>query len=483
MARLTDIPKAFIKGIAHSWISLVGAMVVTVVFPFLIGAILYDIFLHIDNPYLSGFIYMMLGPAFIGGLVLVFVGLFFARGKEEVRLFTLDYLREKLTDESSFNRVRKLVFVGVFLTCVNIVVVGVLAYSGYHYMESNAFCGEVCHVPMTPEYTAYQNSAHSRVACVECHIGSGASWFVKSKISGARQLYAVLADTFSRPIQTPVHGLRPARDTCEQCHRPEKFHGDKLVIHDKYQEDEQNTHVQTVLLVKIGSAGDRTGSSHGIHWHVAPENEIVYTAADWQRNIIPEVDLSTQGGNKKIFRSPDADEQIAKATDLQKRVLDCIDCHNRPSHIYLTPDRAIDNKILAKDIPVELPFIKQQAMAAVQVKYKTQGEAKTAIAVQLNNYYRQKYPQLYDAKRKLIEQAIAGVQAAYVENVFPEMNIQWNTYSTNIGHANDLGCFRCHNEEHETADGEVISMDCDTCHTILAEDEENPEIIKTLLGQ
>ena len=173
MTKLTDIPKAFVKGITHSWLSMVGAMVVTVTFPFLVGAVLYDTFLHIENPYFSGFIYMILGPGFIGGLALVFVGLFFAKGKEEVRLFTLDYLRDKLSDEEGYNRIRALVFVGVFLTCINLFVVGILAYSGYHYMESNAFCGEVCHVPMTPEYTAYQNSAHSRVRCVECHIGSG----------------------------------------------------------------------------------------------------------------------------------------------------------------------------------------------------------------------------------------------------------------------------------------------------------------------
>ena len=482
MAQLTDIPKAFMKGIAHSRISLIGAMVVTVTFPFLVGAVLYDTFMHIANPYLSGFIYMMLGPAFIGGLVLVFIGLFFAKGKEEVRLFTLEYLRDKLSDESSYYRIRKLVFVGVFLTCINIFVVGILAYSGYHYMESNAFCGEVCHVPMTPEYTAYQNSAHSRVGCVDCHIGTGASWFVKSKISGARQLYAVVANTFSRPIETPVHGLRPARDTCEQCHRPEKFHGDKLVIRDKYLEDEKNTHVQTVLLLKIGSAGDRTADSHGIHWHVAPENEIVYTAADWQRNIIPEVSQKTPKGDKIVYRSAEADQQIAEAEHLQERVMDCIDCHNRPSHIYLPPGQAVDNKILTGDIPIELPFIKQQAMQLVLVEYPSQREAQTAITNGLTDYYKTNYPDLYASNLAQVEKAIAGVRAAYAENVFPEMGIQWNTYSSNLGHTNELGCFRCHNEEHEAPNGDVISMDCDTCHTILAEEEESPEILKTLIG-
>jgi len=482
MARLTDIPKAFVKGITHSWISMVGAMIVTVTFPFLLGCVLYDTFLHIANPYFSGFIYMSLGPAFIGGLVLIFIGLFFARGKEEVRLFTLGYLRDKLSDESGYNRIRKLVFVGVFLTCINLFVVGVLAYSGYHYMESNAFCGEVCHVPMTPEYTAYQNSAHSRVACVDCHIGSGASWFVKSKISGARQLYAVVANTFARPIETPVHGLRPARDTCEQCHRPEKFHGDKLVIKDKYLEDEANTHVQTVLLLKIGSAGDQTADSHGIHWHVAPENEITYKAADWQRNIIPEVAQKAANGNKIIYRSPNAEEQMADAEHAQERTMDCIDCHNRPSHVYLPAGQAIDNKILTNAISTDLPYIKQQAMKVVSVEYKTQDEAKTAIASGLTNYYKNNYADIYAGKRSMVEQAIAGVQAAYAENVFPEMGIQWDTYHTNLGHTDEMGCFRCHNEEHESANGEVISMDCEACHTILAEEEEDPEILRTLLG-
>ena len=479
---LSDIPKAFFKGITHSRISMLGAMVVTISFPFLLGAVLYDTMFHIANPYISGFLYMILGPAFIGGLVLVFFGLFFAKGKEDVRLFTLDYFRDKLADESAYNRIRKLVFLGVFLTCINLFVVAVLAYSGYHYMESNAFCGEVCHVPMTPEYTAYQNSSHSRVRCVECHIGSGASWFVKSKISGARQLVAVVADTFSRPIETPVHGLRPARDTCEQCHRPEKFHGDKLVIKEKFLEDENNTNVKTVLLMKIGSAGDKAADSHGIHWHVAPENEITYKAADWERSIIPEVTQRTGQEGAIVYRSSDADEQLAEASYLQERVMDCIDCHNRPSHVYLPADEAINRKILTHDIPRDLPYIKQQAMVAVQVEYKTHKEARKAIADHIRSYYKKYYPELQSREWKKIEQAIAGIQQAYIENVFPEMGIQWETYPNHLGHANGMGCFRCHNDEHESATGKVISMDCDTCHTILAEDEKDPEVLETLLG-
>ena len=484
MKRITDILSAFARGIARSRISLVGAMIVTVIFPFLLGALLYDVIWHIRNTYFAALVYMVLGPTFIVGLVMVFLGLFFFKGKEEVRLFTMDYLRDYFTDPSKFSRMRKLVFFAVFLTCVNLFIFGLLGYRGYHYLESVGFCGQFCHEVMNPEFTAYNNSAHSRVPCVECHIGSGATWFVKSKISGARQLFAVAMDTFPRPIEVPVHGLRPARDTCEECHRPEKFHGDKLAVRDDFKEDETNTHVQSVLLMKIGTAGDRAVSSHGIHWHVAPENRITYRASSWDRMEIPEVTLHKADGTTIIFRTADAEEKLKSVgEEVGVREMDCIDCHNRPTHVYQPAKVAINNKILSGDIPVDLPFIKRQAMEIVQQEYTSQAEARTAIASALNNWYQKNYPALVKQAPAKLEKAIAGVQAAYAQNVFPEMKVQWGTYTSHIGHTEDLGCFRCHDEEHVAESGETISMDCDTCHSILAEEEENPAILKKLRGQ
>ncbi len=484
MVRLTDIVKAFLKGIARSRVSLVGAMLTTIIFPLLLGSIVIDMMGWIDNPYFGALVYMVMGPAFAFGLILVFLGLFFFKGKEEVGLFTLEYLREHFTDPARFNRLRKLVFLGVFLTCLNLFIFGLLGYSGYHYMESVSFCGQFCHSVMKPEYTAYTNSPHSRVACVECHIGTGATWFVKSKISGVRQLYAVALETYSRPIETPVHGLRPARDTCEECHRPEKFLGTKLVVKDKFLSDAENTHVQTVLLMKIGSAGDRALSPNGIHWHVAPENRIIYKAADRSRLTIPEVTLAKQDGAHLVFRTGDAEEVLAKGgPGVEEREMDCIDCHNRPTHIYLPPERAVDNKILSGEIPRELPFIKKKAMEVIRAEYASQQEAKSTIATELTGWYQKNYPEIAQQQAPLLELAIAGVQAVYSENVFPEMKIEWGTYPNHIGHMEDMGCFRCHDEEHETEAGEVISMDCETCHVILAEDEKDPAILKTLYGR
>jgi len=484
MKHLTDIVAAFSRGIARSRVSLVGAMIVTVIFPFLAGAIFYDSVWHIANTYFSAAIYMLLGPAFAGGLVLVFLGLFFFKGKEEVRLFTLEYLRGYFADPTKFTKMRRLVFFAVFLTCINIAIFALLGYRSYHYMESVSFCGEFCHVVMSPEKTAYSNSPHSRVACVECHIGSGATWFVKSKISGARQLFAVALDTFPRPIEVPVHGLRPARDTCEECHRPEKFVGEKLVVKDKFLEDENNTHVQTVLLMKVGSAGDRAVSSHGIHWHIAPENKILYKAVDDKRLDIPEVTLIGNGVTEHVFRTEDADEKLKEAENVEVREMDCIDCHNRPTHIYLPADTALNNKMMKGAVPAELPFVKKVAMELVQKEYASHDAAKAAIAEGMRSYYQANYAELVAGKPELLEKAIAGVQAAYVENVFPEMNIGWGTYTDQRGHdkdfAENFGCFRCHDDMHSTEDGESISQDCDTCHTVLAQEEENPEILQTL---
>ena len=475
-----DMVKDFFLGISRSRISLVGAMIVTVSAPLLFAYMLTDSLFHIENPYFGGAVYLVLGPTFLFGLALVFVGAFLFRGEREVHLFTLAYLRKYFTDPALFGRLRKSVFLIVLLTSINFAVFSIFLYRAYHYMESTQFCGQFCHTVMNPEHTAYKNSPHSRVSCVECHIGSGAGWFVKSKISGARQLFAVALDTYPRPIETPVHGLRPARDTCEACHRPEMFHGENLVVIDKVLEDEANTHVKTVLMMKIGTAGDRSVSPSGIHWHVAPENKITYKAVDRNRMIIPEISLTRKDGTEVVFKTAEAAEQIAAAEHLEIREMDCIDCHNRPTHIYLPAGKALDEKLLSGKIPAELPYIKKIGMQVVTQEYASQAQASSEIMQGLQRWYGENYPEIIKQKPQLLVEAIQGVQEAYIENVYPDMNIKWGTYTDHRGHTDDFGCFRCHDEEHDSTQGGSVSQDCDTCHTILAEEEENPEILNTL---
>jgi hypothetical protein len=484
VARLEDIVRAFIKAMERNKISLIGAIMTTVSFPVIIVGTLIDMLGVVHNPYFGFTIYMVLGPMFILGLVLVFIGVFFFKGKEEIGLFTFDYLKEHFTASGKYSRLRKLVFLVSFLTLLNIIAVSLVSYSGYHYTESVGFCGQFCHSVMHPEYVAYQNSPHSRVRCVECHIGAGAQWFAKSKISGARQLVAVAFDTYNRPIETPVHDLRPARETCEQCHRPELFHGDNLHVKDRFLPDEDNTHVQTVLLMKVGSGGYKGQEAHGIHWHVAPENKIIYEHADRARENITNVTLFKSDGTSLAFRNTYAEtgHEGEAGKHGGTRLMDCIDCHNRPTHIYLSPEDALDQQMVTGKIPKQLPYIKREAMKVVTREYASQEEARQGIAARLREWYEENYPELLGSSPALLEQAIQGVQQAYAENVFPEMRIGWNTYRSFLGHRDDSGCFRCHDGSHETETGEVITMDCDACHVILAEDEPQPEILRKLRG-
>ncbi len=484
MVKFTDIIKAFIKGVTHSKISLVGAFMTTIIFPTLLVFVILDLQGFVHNPYFGFITYLVLGPLFIAGLILIFLGLFFFKGSEDVGLFTFGYLKDQFTSPERFAKIRKLIVLATALTFANIFIIALTTYSGYHYTESVAFCGQFCHSAMNPEYVSYKNSPHSRVRCVECHIGEGAQWFVKSKISGSRQLLAVATGNFSRPIETPVHGLRPARETCEECHRPELFHGDKLKVINKYLPDEKNTLVQTVLLLKVGSGGYRGSEAHGIHWHVAPENKITYTHTDRERQKISEITLTKPDGTQVLFRgdTQEADHTEDDSHGGGNRLMDCIDCHNRPTHIYLDADEALNHKLELGKIPVELPYIKKVAYDIVNQEFATHEEAKNAIATQLRAWYRKNYPELVESNMPLLEKAISGVQAAYTENVFPEMKIGWNTYENYLGHKDESGCFRCHDDSHETSAGETISMDCDTCHVILAEEEENPEVLSNIQG-
>ena len=451
--KFKNIINGLVATISHNIVSRTGGIIAAVIFPLLLTATMLDMQGIIHNPYFGFVVYLVLGPLFITSLLLMFVGVFFFKGKDGVGYFTYDYLKDQFSAPERFIRVRKLIVICTALSVINIAIIVLISYEGYHFMESEDFCGGICHTAMAPEHTAYQNSPHSSVRCVECHIGPGAQWFIKSKISGTRQLLAVALGNYSRPIETPIHGLRPARETCEECHRPELFHGDKLYIKNKYLQDEQNTHVQTVLLMKLGSGGYRGLKANGIHWHVAPENQINYKHQDEGRLNISEVSLGKPNETKIVFRSQDEETAEPEGHDAETRVMDCLDCHNRPTHIYLSPNEALDFKLSHGDIPLELPFIKKQAFAIITKEYKSAEEAKSNIATELRAWYIKNYPDKVKNNMAMLDKAIAGTQAAYTENVFPEMKIGWNTYKNFMGHKDDGGCFRCHDESHETQSG------------------------------
>ena len=440
--------------------SLVGAIFATAGGVLFLIVFLLDLFGLHTNPYMGIVFFLILPAVFVLGLILIPIGAWLDRRRRRAGL-SVQWPRLDLND----SRHRARAFFIVVKTLVNIVIVSLAAYSGVHYMDSVEFCGQVCHTVMEPEFAAYQDSPHSRVTCVGCHIGPGAPWFVRSKLSGTRQVFAVSLKTFSRPIPSPVHNLRPARETCEQCHWPEKFHGDKVRVVQDYAEDEKNTESTMTMQIHVGGGNDRLGIATGIHWHMNLANEIEYIATDDKRQVIPWVRLRDRYGNVREYQVDGVTpEALAKG---ERRRLDCVDCHNRPSHRFdATADKAVNRALSMGEIPTTLPFIKREATAALKTTYPTQTAAVDAIAARLREFYRLQYSDVYMGRRQEVERAVSGTQQLYRRNIFPAMNVTWGTYPNNIGHMDFPGCFRCHDDSHKTKDGKTIGQDCALCHSI-----------------
>jgi hypothetical protein len=265
--------------------------------------------------------------------------------------------------------------------------------------------------------------------------------------------------------------LRPAQQTCEQCHWPKKFYGAQLKVFCHYAYDEQNTPRQIRMLINTGGAEPNTGFISGIHWHMNIANRITYIASDLQRQVIPWVQTQDMQGKITVYRARNSSltpEQIAK---LPKHMMDCIDCHNRPSHVFTPPDRSVDDSLVAGRIDPSLPFIKQQSVAALTKTYGTADEALRGINKDIGGFYRAKYPAVFASREAAIQSAVADLQHIYESTIFPYMKVDWRTHPNNIGHFYTPGCFRCHDGQHVSADGNVVPKDCNICHTLLSQSE------------
>jgi hypothetical protein len=343
------------------------------------------------------------------------------------------------------------------------------SYQAFEYTESVQFCGQTCHTVMQPEYTSYQHSPHARVKCVDCHVGGGASWYVRSKLSGAYQVYAVIVDNYPRPIPVPIKNLRPAQATCEECHWPPFFAGEKEELRTYFKSNEQNTRWTIDLLMKIGGGGPGLhGPARGIHWHMNIADQITYVATDSTEQVIPWVRARARGtGAITEYLSSDATESVEELKKLPSHLLDCIGCHNQPSHSYLPPTEIVDQSLALGHISTELPNIRTAAIQALVAPYASTKAAMDSIPRLLQRYYAENYPVFAEQRRDLIVAASEELKVQYSRNFFPAMKVNWLAYPNNIGHLMNMGCFRCHDGKHRSADGKVISRDCNSCHVIL----------------
>ncbi|MEJ2128433.1 MAG: hypothetical protein P8X81_06265 [Woeseiaceae bacterium] len=466
--------KMFFASITRNAISLAGtalaiASLILIVCLFLIQQMGYE-----GGPYLGILTFLVLPGLAIIGLILIPIGSFLWRRKVRQTPDGQDVAPLPVFDLNK-ESTRKWALIFSAITVFNVIILSGATYKGIHYMESVEFCGMACHSVMEPEHTAHALGPHSRVPCAGCHIGPGADWFVKSKLDGAWQLVSVNLGLYPKPIPTPLHDLRPARDTCEQCHWPTKFVGDKLKVIKHYKEDEANTELTTALLIKVG--GEGLNHSTGIHWHVDPNIEIRYRS-DETREDVYEVEFTDAEGQIKHYADRRAPEDGG-----MWRTMDCVDCHNRPAHQYKSAGPEIDRAITDGAIDRSLPFVKRESLRIIQENYPSHEEARAVITEELTKFYAENYPDVATSQADTIAAAAVALGDIYASNVFPTMEVWWDTYPNHIGHEQSAGCERCHTRGMRTAERENINNDCDTCHIVLAEGEEEPDILSALDGE
>jgi nitrate/TMAO reductase-like tetraheme cytochrome c subunit len=295
---------------------------------------------------------------------------------------------------------------------------GVAGVTAWEYTNSTAFCGTTCHT-MPPEYTAYLRSPHARVACVDCHLGQeGTLSAIPVKIGEYRHLTDVLSKKYETPVY--VKNMRPARFTCEKCHYPEKFSADTVRELRQYGSDPQNLETSTWLLMKTGGGSERRWK--GIHWHI--ENEVWYLPADSLRQEIPYVRQVDKDG--KVTEYFDAEAALpadfVEKNQANLRRMDCIDCHNRISHEFRSPDDLVNQSLQNGRIDASIPEIKRVATTALSKTYASHDEAEQSFQ-ELLKWYQTNYPAYYAENQDKIRQAVEVITEDYRTSVFPDMDV------------------------------------------------------------
>jgi len=457
-----------IRGLSTNWIGSIGVALTTTAFLLFLFVEFLRVLGIVTGSYIGLITYLAFPALFIFGLVLIPFGWGILRrstGKTSRELMAERFEPSDIEGKAYGSRLARTF---LLLTLINILFLGGGTARMLHFMDSSEFCGTACHGVMAPEWATYQSSAHAHVKCVECHVGEGTGALIDSKINGLWQMISVTFDLYERPIPTPVHQLRPARETCEHCHWPDKFYGDRLLEMVNHDFNESSTHRYTTLSMKVGSGqGGRRGE---IHWHVADRNEVRYCSVNDDRQDIVWVDVKQDDGSWRRFEN-----RLLSLGDRDAvRTMDCVDCHNRATHIYQDPEQVVDELIAQGDIDRGLPFAKRQALAALTGNYTDIDAAKAGIEAEMSGFYRVRYPKRLGEFASRLDVAMESLLETWKRNIHPGMNVTWGSYPSLLGHDAGGGCFRCHNPDLIDADGRSISNDCTLCHSILADDSAHP---------
>ncbi len=452
-------------------LSLIGGALTSASAFVLIGFWVVSIFGHAGsaNPYIGIVLDLFLPGLFILGLILIPIGIWLHRrhliaaGQVPATYPTID-LRN-----AAFRHGIEVVVIATF---INFVIVGTATYRGVSYMDSPNFCGQSCHV-MAPQWAAYQESPHSHVECVQCHVGSGFKSYVHAKINGTKQLVEVTFHDWPTPIRANLNTLRPARETCEACHSPTRFVGEKLLVKTTFGDDQKNSMTRTVLVLHLGGV-DSVSHLTGIHGHHL--NNFEYVATDNTLQTIIAVTATNPDGSKTEYISSDA-----QGARRGRPPHDGLHRLPQPGHSRLPVRRRSRRRGHARRHSESQPTLRPQGRTPTDSgELLLPGRSRPEDRLRPRRLLPQQYPQIWSSQRAQIDASAQRLVAIYDRNVFPSMKITWGTYPNNIGHMAYPGCFRCHDGSHTSKDGKTLSNDCSLCHNLLATDETHPNVLNDL---
>ena len=445
-------------------ISLIGAVVAVFNLGLMVFLVIVEMVTKHPKAYADVIIFVILPTIVFCGLALIVIGIVRERRRQKA-----GELPEERLPVINFNNPKHRTMAAVLGSGFVLISLfyAFASYQAYDYVESDTFCGKLCHSVMGPESTAHSFSPHAEIQCVACHVGSGAQYFLFSKLNGTRQLYALVFNKYQRPIPVPVRDLRPSQDICQTCHSPKHQVTESVLMRPHFLPDVKNTEWAINLILKMGAGRIETVNPPNLHWHYTVAKEIRYAATDPKRMVIPWVRVTGFDGKERIYRSTSSkmtDKALEKA---EKRVMDCIDCHNRIGHFFRPPAQVLNMYMQRKLIDPSLPEIKKIAVQALGGKYASNKEGLDGIRKMIMDFYQKSYPEVASSKKADIERAVEAVQNVYVRNYDPVMKVSWKDFPDNAGHMYSMGCFRCHDGNHVSDDGRVLSRDCSTCHLLI----------------
>lgn len=461
-----------------NWITLLGS-VIAVVAAMTVGLfLLIDLIAPIKNAYTGGLVMVALPMLAAVGLLLVVAGLWIDRRRARRHgappRAVENAFAMALEDRSARNRV-------IFAAAVTLAIVGAVGWAAQgsmRFMDSPQFCGRSCHTVMQPQWDAFRRSPHAHVECVSCHIGS--SSYLNAKVNGVGQMWKVATRSYHKPVTMPVERLLSSKQTCEHCHSA-RWVGNRLKLYPHFQPDRDNTPAFNALMLHVGGPNPRTGKWDGMHWHANPDVEVRYQFLDEKRDKIGTIDVYAQRQRVASYVLPGATGKV-----LGVRTMDCVDCHNRPTHVFdASPKAAIDRALGAGMLSAKVPFLAQVGAALLARADAPRDGAEAFFRREIVESYRREHPDVAlvghqaDAPAKVLAEL-------YRLNVYPALALGWGVYRSQLEHGDgteSVGCFRCHDNTHEArlADGskKTLGQDCDSCHERIAVDEDPAKLDAT----